>query len=93
MILFKLFMRFLKPSNEQLRNKANGVFCQMQIRLYQSLLKWLLKSYTCYAISDTILIDNGKIRIEHNSRDVNFEEELRQNWIDAGSLKSCKCYF
>lgn len=75
-------MYFLKPSDERLRSKTNGVFGQMQIRLYQLLLKWLLKSYTCYAISDTISIDKGKIRIVHDFRDVNFEEELRRNWID-----------
>lgn len=76
-------MYLLKPSNERLRKKTNGTFRKMCIRLYQSILKWLLKSYRHYAISDTISIDSGRIKIVHEFLDPEFENELRRNNIDV----------
>lgn len=76
-------MYILRPSDERLRKKTNGTLIKMCIRLYQSILKWLLKSYRHYAISDVISIDCEKIKITHEFRDLEFEKELLRNNIDT----------
>lgn len=76
-------MYMLKPSNERLRTNAGGTVRRVCTRLYQSILKCLLKSYKYYAISDTISIDCGKIKIVHEFRDLEFEAELLRNNIDV----------
>lgn len=82
MILFRLFMHLLKPSDEQLKKKSNGTFIRMCIQLYQSILKYLLKSYKHYAILDIISIDSERIKIVHEFRDLFFEHELMRNGIN-----------
>lgn len=81
--MLKLLVHLLKPSNEWLKGETNGTFIRMYIRLYQSILKWLLKSYRHYAISDTVLIDSGRIKVVHEFLDPEFENELRRNNIDV----------
>lgn len=76
-------MHLLKPSNERLMVGPNGTFRRMCIRLYQSILRCLLKSYRQYAISDMITIDGGRIKIVHELRDLEFENELARNNIDV----------
>lgn len=80
-----MFLRFLsniiKPSNEQLRSKTNGKFTRFKIWLYQLLLRRLLKTYLHYAIYDSIIINNGDIKIVHEFRDLGFENELFRNKI------------
>lgn len=83
MILLRLFMYLLKPSTERLRKRTNGAFKRMCIRLYQSILRCLLKNYRHYAISDTISLDGGRIKIIHEFRDLKFENELVRNGIDV----------
>lgn len=83
MILLRLFMYILKPSNEWLRENANGTFRRTIIGLYQSILRCLLKSYRHYAISDTISLDCDRIKIIHEFRDLEFENELARNNIDV----------
>ncbi len=80
-MLVKCLLYFIKPSNEQLRNKTNGQFTRLKIWLYQLLLRWLLKTYLHYAISDSIIINNGDIKIVHEFRDFGFENELIRNKI------------
>lgn len=80
-MLLRSLSNLIKPSNEQLRNKANGQFTRLKIRLYQLLLRRLLKSYLHYAISDSIVINNGDIKIVHEFRDLGFENELIRNKI------------
>lgn len=84
-----MWLRFLsniiKPSNEQLRSKSNGKFTRLNIWLYQWLLRRLLKTYLHYAISDTVIINNGDIKIVHEFRDLEFESELVRNRIDFKS--------
>ena len=58
-MLLRSLSNLIKPSNEQLRNKTNGQFTRLKIWLYQLLLRRLLKSYLHYAISDSIIINNG----------------------------------
>ena len=82
MILLKLFIHLLKPSNEQLRSKTYGRLTHLRIGLYQFLLKRILKTYLHYAISDTIIMDNGNIKIVHEFRDLGFESELARNKIN-----------
>lgn len=80
-MLLRFLSNFIKPSNEQLRNKTNGQFTRLKIWLYQLLLRRLLKSYLHYAISDSIVINNGDIKIVHEFRDLGFESELIRNRI------------
>lgn len=80
-MLLRFLSNLIKPSNEQLRNKTNSQFTQLKIWLYQLLLRRLLKSYLHYAISDSIVINNGDIKIVHEFRDLGFESELIRNRI------------
>lgn len=80
-MLLRFLSNIIKPSNEQLRNKTNGQFTRLKIWLYQLLLRRLLKSYLHYAISDSIVINNGDIKIVHEFRDLGFESELIRNRI------------
>lgn len=84
-MLLRFLSNLIKPSNEQLRNKTNGQFTQLKIWLYQLLLRRLLKSYLHYAISDSIVINNGDIKIVHEFRDLGFESELIRNRIEFKS--------
>lgn len=81
MMLLKLLTNILKPSNEQLRCKNMGKFLAFKIWLYQLLLRRLLKTYLHYVISDSIVINNGDIKIVHEFRDLGFESELIRNRI------------
>lgn len=80
-MFLRIILNIIKPSNEQLRNKTNGQFTRLKIWLYQLLLRRLLKSYLHYAISDSIVINNGDIKIVHEFRDLGFESELIRNRI------------
>lgn len=88
-MFLRLLLSFIRPSNEQLRCKACGKFVQLKIWLYQFLLKRLLQTYLHYAISDTIIINNGNIKIVHEFRDLGFESELVRNKIDFKSEIIC----
>lgn len=81
-MLLRFLLNLIKPSNEQLRCKNIGKFIRLKIWLYQLLLRRLLKTYLHYAISDTIIIDNGNIKIVHEFRDLGFESELVRNKIN-----------
>lgn len=80
-MLLRFLLNSIKPSNEQLRCRNVGKFLHLKIWLYQSSLRRLLKTYLHYAISDTIIIDNGNIKIVHEFRDLWFESELVRNRI------------
>lgn len=81
-MFLKYLLNLIKPSNEQLRCKSMGKFVSFKIWLYQFLLKRILKTYLHYAISDTIIMDNGNIKIVHEFRDLGFESELARNKIN-----------
>lgn len=81
-MLLRFLLNLIKPSNDQLRCKNAGTFIRMKIWLYQLLLRRLLKTYLHYAISDTIIMDNGNIKIVHEFRDLGFESELIRNKIN-----------
>ncbi len=80
--MLRFLLNLIRPTNEQLRCKDVGKFVRLKIWLYQLLLKQLLKTYLHYAISDTIIIGNGKIKIVHEFRDLGFESELVRNKIN-----------
>lgn len=80
-MFFRLFLLLIKPSNNSLKKKAPGAFLKMRMWLYKFILKRMLKTYVHYAISDSISISNGKIRILHEYRDLDFEKELARNRI------------
>lgn len=81
-MLLRFLLNLIKPSNEQLRSKTNGEFTRLKIWLYQLLLRRLLKTYLHYAISDSIIINNGDVKIVHEFRDLGFESELVRNKIN-----------
>lgn len=82
-MLLRLFLSLIKPTNEQLRNvKGDSRLSRYTLKLYRWLLKQLQKSYLCFAISDTIILENSRIKIVHEFRDIEFENELERNGID-----------
>ena len=81
-MLLRFLSNFIKSSNEQLRCKNTGKFLSFKIWLYQLMLRRLLKTYLHYAISDTIIIGDGNIKIVHEFRDLGFESELVRNKIN-----------
>lgn len=84
-LLLRLWMYLLRPSDEKLKRENEGTFDDLRIRLYRLMLRWLLKSYRHYAIFDTVSMDHGRIRIVHELRDLAFESELARNGIDLRS--------
>lgn len=81
--ILRIIMWLLKPSNERVKNlNGNSWLTRFTIRVYRSLLSRLQKSYLYYAISDTVLLDGGRIKIVHEFRDLEFEDELKRNGID-----------
>lgn len=82
-MFLRLFLKIIKPTNEQLRkSKDSGWLSQAILNVYQWFLRILQKTYLHYAISDTVVLDNGRIKIIHESRDIEFENELKRNGID-----------
>lgn len=76
-------MALLRPSDIQLKKKSAGVLLRIRVYVYRALLKLLMKSYSRYAVSDTVLVGNGHGKIVHESRDLEFESELARNGIDV----------
>lgn len=82
-MLLRLFLEVVKPTNEQLRkSKNNSWLSQTTLNVYQWFLRILQKTYLYYAISDTVVLENGHIKIIHEFRDLEFENELKRNGID-----------
>lgn len=73
------------PTDPELRRKSDGRLVRWKTRIYQFCLKSLAVSYSHYAMSDTVVIDNGAIRITRELRDVEFENELNRNKISFTS--------
>lgn len=84
-MLLRLLLKLLKPSGQQLRRQSNGRLVRCKIRIYQFCLKLLASSYSHYAMSDTIVVDNDAIRITREFRDIDFENELNRNNISFTS--------
>lgn len=80
-MLLRLFLKLIKPSDQELLRKSNGSFVRCRIGIYRFILKQLANSYFHYAASDTVVIGNGAIRITWEIRDMEFEEELSRNKI------------
>lgn len=80
-MFLRIFLKIIKPTNSLLSNKSRTKFGSFQVRLYHYFLNNLLKSYSHYAISDTIYIGDN-VRIVHEFRDREFEKELARNKID-----------
>lgn len=82
--MFRLFLQIIRPSDEYInKGRSNRDLMQIIICLYTFILKQLQKSYLHYAISDTVLLDGGRIKIVHEFRDLEFENELKRNGIDV----------
>ncbi|MCM1168672.1 MAG: hypothetical protein NC324_01905 [Bacteroides sp.] len=93
--MLRLFLRMVRPSNEQLCKVQSNGRSRFRIKMYKFLLKRLKRSYLYYAISDTIVLQNEDIRIVHEFRDMAFENELRRVGVDirpqmASSAMPCR---
>lgn len=82
-MLLRFLLNLIKPSNKQLKNTE--WYSRLHIWLYQLLLKQLLKTYLQYAVSDTIVIYDGRVKIVHEFKDPEFENELARNEIASKS--------
>lgn len=80
-MLLRVLIYLIRPSDEQLHKRNNRWFIKTKIWLYKRLLRRLLRSYNHYAIYDTILLNQGRIKVVHEYRDLEFESELRRNKI------------
>ena len=80
-MLYRVLLYLTRPSDEQLRRRSKWWLLKAKIWLYRHLLRRLLRSYLHYAISDTVLLQSGKIKVVHEYRDLEFESELRRNKI------------
>ena len=83
-MFLRFLMKLIKPTNEQLRHSKSDKWIARQTQsIYKCMLNQLHKSYLYYAIHDTITIDNGRVKIVHEFRDIEFENELKRNGIDT----------
>ena len=80
-MLLRVLIYLIKPSDEQLHRRNNRWFIETKIWFYERLLRRLLRSYNHYAIYDTIFLNEGRIKVVHEYRDLEFESELRRNKI------------
>ncbi len=83
MSFLRIITNILKPTEEQLKNKKPGELLRLRISLYRAILRYLIKVYSHYAVCDTFTIGNGAIKVIHEYRDVEFENELIRNKIDT----------
>ena len=82
-MLLRFFLKVVKPTNEQLRRPNDSSWLsKATLNVYQWFLSILQKTYLYYAISDTVVLEKGRIKIIHESRDIEFENELKRNGID-----------
>lgn len=82
-MFLRFLMRLIKPTNEQIRHSKNNNWLSKHTQIiYKWLLNELRKSYLHYAIHDVIIMENGRIKIIHEFRDIEFENELKRNGID-----------
>lgn len=83
-MFLRFLMKLIKPTNEQLRHsKSNKWIARQTQSIYKYMLNQLHKSYLYYAIHDTITIEKGRVKIVHEFRDIEFENELKRNGIDT----------
>ena len=75
-------MMTIRPSDSLLKRKKPDGFDKFRIRLYQGILKRLMKSYAYYAVYDTIEIQERGVTIRHEFRDLAFESELKRNKLE-----------
>lgn len=80
-MLLRFFMGIMKPSDDLLRRRKRDGCSSFRVNLYQSVLRRLLRTYSHYAMSDTIIIGD-KMQVVHEYRDPEFERELQRNRID-----------
>ena len=81
-MLIRGFLKVIRPSNKLLlAGDRNGKFIHI-LAMYKYVFAQLKKAYNYYAVSDTIFLKNESIRIVHECRDVEFENELKRIGID-----------
>lgn len=58
--------------------KQNGKLARLRERLYRLVTLFLSECYRYYAVEDTIVLNDGQVKVEHSIRDVEFERELER---------------
>lgn len=79
----RFFINIIKPTSDQLRRKNPSTLIRIRIAFYRFLLKCLSKTYSHYAICDTIILSDLNIETVYQYRDVEFEKELIKHNIKA----------
>ena len=86
-MFLRLLLKLIRPTDKQLKCRNCGYLTSKKIILYRFLLRRLLETYSHFAISDVVALDEGDIKIVHEYRDLEFEGELARNRIDFKSEK------
>lgn len=76
----RLLLKWLRPDFlPSSKRKKTPLGLKLQLFLYRRSLKMLMKWYSCYAFSDSIMIaGTPTITVKHDFRDYSFEAELRR---------------
>ncbi len=82
--MLRFLLRIFRPSNSRMRNPQQDTdSARIGMRLYRFLLDKLAKSYVHYAISDTVDLLGGRVKVVHEFRDLEFEKELSRIGYDV----------
>lgn len=93
-MILRLFMMTIKPSDSLLKRKKPDGFDKFRIRLYQGILKRLMKSYSYYAVNDKVDIPGMGVTVRHEFRDLAFETEVKRNKLEfLPKVKRKKSHF
>ncbi len=79
LLLFKIFLYLLRPSDAKLKMRKPGRVLRWRISLYRAVLRRLLWTYRYYAVYDVVAVDKGMVKVVHECRDYGFERELARN--------------
>jgi len=88
-MFLRLLLKLIRTTDSQL--KSTSRFRNYHINAYRAILRYLLKTYDYYIINDSIVINNGVVKIVNEYRDLYFEEELRRNGIDMTTHEQTVC--
>ena len=76
MSINSLLISLIRPADEVLRKRKLTVSQRFRLWLYRFMLKRNLRMYRRYAVSDKVAMDNGRVVVVHELRDLEFEKEI-----------------
>lgn len=88
--MLRLLLKAIRPFDQRRLFISRRISNRYQ-EIYKSILKYLLKTYDYYVINDSIVINNGVVKIVNECRDLYFEEELRRNGIEMTTYEQKVC--